>query len=156
MCLCVCMYVCKCVYVCIYVCLCVCVCAYVYKCVYVCMHWCMAISIYCLYVGFDYTYIDLNALAQGIFGTMHTITFSPFLRCQKTTTVTHINILYFICSGTQPIPTTTSGAPITTSEPRTTTVFLSRMTTSLGKLKHSKPQSQTSWDTYMLALRFVF
>ena len=26
----------------------------------------MTISMYCLYVGFDYTYIDINALAQGI------------------------------------------------------------------------------------------
>ena len=26
----------------------------------------MTTSIYCLYVGFDYTYIDVNALAQGI------------------------------------------------------------------------------------------
>ena len=30
------------------------------------MYVCMTISIYCLYVGFDYTYIDINALAQGI------------------------------------------------------------------------------------------
>ena len=26
----------------------------------------MTTSMYCLYVGFDYTYIDINALAQGI------------------------------------------------------------------------------------------
>ena len=26
----------------------------------------MTTSMYCLYVGFDYTYIDMNALAQGI------------------------------------------------------------------------------------------
>ena len=26
----------------------------------------MTISMYCLYVGFDYTYIDINALSQGI------------------------------------------------------------------------------------------
>ena len=26
----------------------------------------MTTSIYCLYVGVDYTYIDINALAQGI------------------------------------------------------------------------------------------
>ena len=26
----------------------------------------MATSMYCLYVGFDYTYIDVNALAEGI------------------------------------------------------------------------------------------
>ena len=31
---------------------------------YVCMHSCMTTSMYCLYVGFDYTYIDRNALAQ--------------------------------------------------------------------------------------------
>ena len=30
------------------------------------MYWCMTTSMYCLYVGFDYTYIDVNALAQGI------------------------------------------------------------------------------------------
>ena len=33
---------------------------------YVRMYWCMTTSMYCLYVGFDYTYIDVNALAQGI------------------------------------------------------------------------------------------
>ena len=33
---------------------------------YLCMYWCMTTSMYCLYVGFDYTYIDVNALAQGI------------------------------------------------------------------------------------------
>ena len=32
----------------------------------VCMYVCMYICMYCLYVGFDYTYIDVNALAQGI------------------------------------------------------------------------------------------
>ena len=137
-----CMYVFVCMYVCMYACMYVSVCVRMY--VSVCMYVCIAISIYCLYVGFDYTYIDLNALAQGIFGIMHTMTFSPFLRCKKTTTVTHINILYIICSGTQPIPTTTSGVPITTSEPRTATVFLSRMTSSLGKVKQSKTQYQTS------------
>ena len=26
----------------------------------------MTTSVYCLYVGFDYTYIDINELAQGI------------------------------------------------------------------------------------------
>ena len=26
----------------------------------------MTTSMYCLYVGFDYTYIDVNALAQGL------------------------------------------------------------------------------------------
>ena len=26
----------------------------------------MTISMYCLYVGVDYTYIDINTLAQGI------------------------------------------------------------------------------------------
>ena len=31
-----------------------------------CMYWCMTTSMYCLYVGVDYTYIDINALAQGI------------------------------------------------------------------------------------------
>ena len=34
--------------------------------VLVCMYWCMTTSMYCLYVGVDYTYIDVNALAQGI------------------------------------------------------------------------------------------
>ena len=29
-------------------------------------HVCMTTSMYCFYVGFDYTYIDVNALAQGI------------------------------------------------------------------------------------------
>ena len=32
----------------------------------ICMYGCMTTSMYCLYVGFDYTYIDVNALAQGI------------------------------------------------------------------------------------------
>ena len=36
-------------------------------CMYVCMYVCMTTSMYCLYVGFDYTYnIDINTLAQGI------------------------------------------------------------------------------------------
>ena len=51
-----------CMHVCMYVCM--------YVCLYVCMHvWmdgCMTTSMYCLYVGFDYTYIDVKALAQGI------------------------------------------------------------------------------------------
>ena len=33
---------------------------------YVCMNRRMTISMYCFYVGFDYTYIDINALVQGI------------------------------------------------------------------------------------------
>ena len=37
-----------------------------YVCMYVCMYWCMITSMYCLYVGVDYTYRDINALAQGI------------------------------------------------------------------------------------------
>ena len=43
---------------------------YIYVCMYVCMYVCidvcMTTSMYCLYVGVDYTYIDVNALAQGI------------------------------------------------------------------------------------------
>ena len=39
---------------------------YMYVCMYGCMYGCMATSMYCLYVGFDYTYIDINTLAQGI------------------------------------------------------------------------------------------
>ena len=30
------------------------------------MYWYMTKSMYCLYVGFVYTYIDINTLAQGI------------------------------------------------------------------------------------------
>ena len=30
------------------------------------MYVCMTTYMYCLYVGFDYTNIDINALAQGI------------------------------------------------------------------------------------------
>ena len=30
------------------------------------MYVCMTKSMYCLYVGFDYTFIDINALAQRI------------------------------------------------------------------------------------------
>ena len=33
---------------------------------YVLMYVCMTTSMYFLYVRFDYTYIDINALAQGI------------------------------------------------------------------------------------------
>ena len=39
------------------------VCMYEYM--YICIYVCMATSMYCLYVGFDYTYIDITALAQG-------------------------------------------------------------------------------------------
>ena len=39
---------------------------HIYMHVYVYMYWCMTTSMYCLYVGVDYTYIDVNALAQGI------------------------------------------------------------------------------------------
>ena len=46
---------------------------YMYVCMYVYMYVCMYVlmydyidSMYCLYVGVDYTYIDINALAQGI------------------------------------------------------------------------------------------
>ena len=35
-----------------------------YACMYV--YVCITITMYCLYVGFDYTYIDINALALGI------------------------------------------------------------------------------------------
>ena len=47
-----------------YVCIDVCMCMYVY--VSMCMYWCMTTYMYSLYVGIDYTYIDVNALAQGI------------------------------------------------------------------------------------------
>ena len=52
------MYVC--VYVSMYVCMYICVC------MYVCMYVLMYDYIYVLFVVFDYTYIDVNALAQGI------------------------------------------------------------------------------------------
>ena len=45
---------------CVYICMCVCMC------MYVCIHVCMYVCMFCLYVGVDYTYIDVNALAQGI------------------------------------------------------------------------------------------
>ena len=54
------------VYIHTYVCMYVCIYIYIYIYIYVCMYWCMTTSMYCLYVGFDYTYIDVNALAQGI------------------------------------------------------------------------------------------
>ena len=38
----------------------------IYVCMHVCMYLCMTTSMYCLYVGVDYTYINVNALAQGI------------------------------------------------------------------------------------------
>ena len=37
-----------------------------YVCMYVCIYVCMTTYMYCLYVGVEYTYIDVNALAQGI------------------------------------------------------------------------------------------
>ena len=37
-----------------------------YVCLPVCLSVCLTTSMYCLYVGIDYTYIDINALAQGI------------------------------------------------------------------------------------------
>ena len=55
-----------------YICLCVCVCVcvyihiYIYIYMYVCIDVLMTTSMYILYVGVDYTYIDINALAQGI------------------------------------------------------------------------------------------
>ena len=51
-----------CVYV--YACIRVCVFACMHVCMYVCI--CVYILMYCLYVGVDYTYIDINTLAQGI------------------------------------------------------------------------------------------
>ena len=63
------LYMCVCVYVFAYVCMYVCMYVYIYIYIYmyVSMYWCMTTSMYCLlYVGFDYTYIDVNALAQGI------------------------------------------------------------------------------------------
>ena len=39
---------------------------YMYVFIYVRMYVYMTKSMYCLYVGFDYTYININALAQGI------------------------------------------------------------------------------------------
>ena len=50
------------VYVCMYECVLVCM----YICLCVSIYICMTTSIYLLYVGFDYTYIDINTLAQGI------------------------------------------------------------------------------------------
>ena len=58
------MYVCM--YVCVYVCINVWMYVCMHACMYVCMYVCMTTSIYFLYVGFDYTYIDINALGQGI------------------------------------------------------------------------------------------
>ena len=60
------------IHACIYVCMCV-LCMYIcimygwmYAYLYGCMYVCMTTYMYCLYVGFDYTYIDINALAQEI------------------------------------------------------------------------------------------
>ena len=39
---------------------------YVCMCMSVCIYSCITTSMYCLYVGVDYTFIDINALAQGI------------------------------------------------------------------------------------------
>ena len=68
--MCVCVYVSVYIFIFICVCMCVCMCVHACICMHVCMHACMYVcmttSMYCLYVGFDYTYIDVNALAQGI------------------------------------------------------------------------------------------
>ena len=77
------MYVCMhaCIGVCMYVYMYVCMYVYMHVCVFACMHVCICVCvcivcvyfivrhacIYVLmYVGVDYTYIDVNALAQGI------------------------------------------------------------------------------------------
>ena len=49
-------------YVCMYVCMYF-VCMYAYVCMYACVCVCMCVL---MYVEVDYTYIDVNALAQGI------------------------------------------------------------------------------------------
>ena len=63
-CLFVCMY--ACMYVCMYVYMFVCIDVCMHSCMHVCMYRCMTTSMYCLYVRVNYTYIDVNALAQGI------------------------------------------------------------------------------------------
>ena len=50
--------------VCIDVCMCVHEC--MHEGIYICMYGCMTTTMYCLYVEFDYTYINIKTLAQGI------------------------------------------------------------------------------------------
>ena len=54
------------IYIRTYVCMYVCMYVYMYVFIYVRMYVYMTKYMYCVYVGFDYTYIDINALAQGI------------------------------------------------------------------------------------------
>ena len=71
------MYVYVCIHACIYVYMhaCMYMCIYACTCVYVCMNACMCVCMYVLMYYYihvlfvcrvDYTYIDVNALAQGI------------------------------------------------------------------------------------------
>ena len=62
-----------CMYI-LYMCVCVCVC--------VCV--CMTTSMYWLYVGVDYTYIDVNALAQGIKSFLASHVWSPAVAGART------------------------------------------------------------------------
>ena len=66
-------------YVCMYVSMCVCMQGRImtfrapslqltlaYRMIRHCMYWCMTTSMYCLYVGVDYTYIGINTLASQV------------------------------------------------------------------------------------------
>ena len=72
-----------------YLYLCVCVC------MYVCMYCCMTTSMYCLYVGVDYTYIDINALAQRTFkfGFKPLLELDPMVPIRPQLLVSHANHL---------------------------------------------------------------
>ena len=64
------------------------------KCMYVCMDVCMTTSMYCLYVGVDYTYIAVNALAQGIksfFGFKPLLGLEPMAPIRPQLLVSHAN-----------------------------------------------------------------
>ena len=58
----------------------------------------MTTSMYCLYVGVDYTYIDVNALAQGIksflasrFGIKPLLGLEPMAPIRPQLLVSHVN-----------------------------------------------------------------
>ena len=74
----------------------------------------MTLSMYCLYVRFDYTYIDINALAQGIKSFWpHTFGFKPLLELEPmapirpqllvshanhSTTKTSLSVRMYVCT----------------------------------------------------------
>ena len=64
----------------------------------------MTTSMYCLYVGVDYTYIDVNALAQGIksflaslFGIKPLLGFEPMAPIRPQLLVMYVCMCVYVC-----------------------------------------------------------